>query len=282
MIPELFKNRKLLIATKHKKEEVIAPLLEKNLGVICFTNKDLDTDTLGTFTGEIERELDPIATARKKCLWAMELSDCDLGVASEGSFGAHPSIFFASADEEFLIFIDKKNNLEIIVRELSMETNFNGKEIETEKDLYDFAESVKFPSHGLILRKSKNDNKDIIKGISDINQLVEAFKKLLDKSSSIFAETDMRAMYNPSRMTVIENATKKLVDKVNSCCPQCTIPGFGVTDLRKGLECGLCGSPTNSTLSLIYICQKCNFTKEEMYPNKKTTEDPMYCDYCNP
>jgi hypothetical protein len=237
---------------------------------------------LGTFTGEIERELDPIATARKKCLWAMELSDCDLGVASEGSFGAHPSIFFASADEEFLIFIDKKNNLEIIVRELSMETNFNGKEIETEKDLYDFAESVKFPSHGLILRKSKNDNKDIIKGISDINQLVEAFKKLLDKSSSIFAETDMRAMYNPSRMTVIENATKKLVDKVNSCCPQCTIPGFGVTDLRKGLECGLCGSPTNSTLSLIYICQKCNFTKEEMYPNKKTTEDPMYCDYCNP
>jgi hypothetical protein len=22
--------------------------------------------------------------------------------------------------------------------------------------------------------------------------------------------------------------------------------------------------------------------KEEMHPHKKTTEDPMYCDYCNP
>jgi hypothetical protein len=60
------------------------------------------------------------------------------------------------------------------------------------------------------------------------------------------------------------------------------MPGFGITDAKKGLECSLCGSPTNSTLSYIYICRHCEFTKEEMYPNKKTTEDPMYCDYCNP
>jgi hypothetical protein len=31
---------------------------------------------------------------------AMKLN-CDLGVASEGSFGSHPSIFIASADDEF-------------------------------------------------------------------------------------------------------------------------------------------------------------------------------------
>jgi hypothetical protein len=57
-----------------------------NLGVICFVNENFDTDLLGTFTGEIERKLDPIATARQKCLLAMKLSNCDLGVASEGSF----------------------------------------------------------------------------------------------------------------------------------------------------------------------------------------------------
>jgi hypothetical protein len=50
----LFKNRRLLIATKHEKEKVIA-LLEKN-GVICFVNENFDTDLLGTFTGEIERK----------------------------------------------------------------------------------------------------------------------------------------------------------------------------------------------------------------------------------
>jgi hypothetical protein len=278
----MFKGRSLVIATKHEKEKVIAPLLERAIGVVCFVQEGFDTDTLGTFTGEIEREQDPISTARQKCLTAMELSNCDLGIASEGSFGAHPSIFFASADDEFLIFIDKKNNLEIIARELSMETNFNGKEIETEKGLFDFAKSVKFPSHGLILRKSKNDNNAIIKGITGAKQLKEAFEKMIDRSDAIYAETDMRAMFNPSRMTVIENATKNLVDKINSCCPQCKIAGFGVTDIKKGLACSLCGSSTKSTLSFIYTCQKCNFIKEEMYPHKKISEDPTYCDYCNP
>jgi hypothetical protein len=50
------------------------------------------------------------------------------------------------------------------------------------------------------------------------------------KSLTTYVETDMRAMYNPSRMTVIQNATKKLVEKINSCCPNCNIPGFGITD----------------------------------------------------
>ena len=278
----MFNGRKLIIATKHKKEIVIAPILEKCLGVKCFTDETFDTDTLGTFTGEIERELDPIATARQKCLLAMELSNCDLGVASEGSFGAHPTIFFASADDEFLIFIDKKNNLEIIARELSMETNFNGSEIENEKDLLEFADLVKFPSHGLILRNSKTDNCNTIKGITNLRELKKAFNFLHKKFGMVYVETDMRAMYNPSRMAVIENVTKKLVAKVNSYCPQCSVPGFGVTDVKKGLECSLCGSATQSTLSYIYVCQHCKFTKEEMYPHKKTSEDPMYCDFCNP
>jgi hypothetical protein len=278
----MFKNRRLVIATKHEKEKIIAPLLENALGVLCFVQEDFDTDELGTFTGEIERELDPIATARQKCLMAMKLSNCDLGIASEGSFGAHPSIFFAPADDEFLIFIDAKNNLEIIARELSMETNFNGSEIVNEAALLEFAELVKFPSHGLILRKSKTDSKTIIKGISDVNQLKEAFKKLIEGVDSIYAETDMRAMHNPSRMAVIELATKKLVDKINSFCPQCSTPGFGITTVKKGLKCSWCGLPTNSSLSFIHSCEKCNFTKEELHPHKKTTEDPMYCNYCNP
>ncbi|MDZ4703903.1 MAG: DUF6671 family protein [Saprospiraceae bacterium] len=278
----MFKDRKLIIATKHEKEKVIAPLLEKLLGVCCFVNENFDTDVFGTFTGEIERELDPIATARQKCLMAMELTNCDLGIASEGSFGPHPSMFFISADDEFLIFIDKKNNLEIIARELNTETNFNGKEIKTETELLEFADSVNFPSHGLVLRKGKAENNDIIKGITDINQLKEAFKKLFDKFKSVYVETDMRALYNPSRMKVIEAATKKLIDKINSLCPQCNMPGFGITDDKRGLECSLCGSPTNSTLSYIYVCQHCQYTKEEMYPHKKASEDPMYCDYCNP
>ena len=112
----MFKGRKLLIATKHDKEKVIAPILEKELGVTCFVAENFDTDVLGTFTGEVERKDDPITTARNKCLMAMELNNCDLAIASEGSFGPHPAIFFVHADDEMLLFIDKKNDLEIIAR----------------------------------------------------------------------------------------------------------------------------------------------------------------------
>jgi len=278
----MFQYRKLIIATKHEKEKVIAPLLEKVLGVSCFINENFDTDILGTFTGEIERKLNPIAAARQKCLMAMELANCDLGIASEGSFGPHPTMFFVNADDEFLIFIDKKNNLEITVRELSTATNFNGKEIKTIEELLEFSYSVQFPSHGLILRNTKGDCKKIIKGITNINRLKESFYTLFDDFNSVYVETDMRAMYNPTRMSIIEAATQKLIDKINSLCPQCSKPGFGIIEAKGGLECSLCRSPTNSTLSYIYVCQHCQYTKEEKYPHKKITEDPMYCDYCNP
>jgi len=278
----MFQNRKLIIATKHEKEKVIIPLLEKALGVSCIVHDQFDTDLLGTFTGEIEREHDPITTARQKCLMAMELANCDLGIASEGSFGPHPSMFFINADDELLIFIDKKNNVEIIVRELSTETNFNGKEVKTEEELMAFANLIKFPSHGLILRKAKEQNGNIIKGITSINQLKEVFEKLIREFKSVYAETDMRAMYNPTRMKVIKAAAKKLVDKINSLCPKCDMPGFGITDVKKGLRCSLCGAPTNSTLCYIYVCKHCEFKKEEMFPNMKIIEDPMFCDNCNP
>ena len=278
----MFQNRKLLIATKHQKERVIAPILEKELGVTCFVDGAFDTDTLGTFTGEAERELDPVSTAREKCLRAMKLSNCDLGIASEGSFGSHPSIFFVSADDELLIFIDTLNNIEVIVRELSTSTNFYGKQIQTQKELFEFADQAGFPTHGLILRKSKDEKIDIHKGITDLENLKKSFEHLYSKYNSVYAETDMRAMYNPTRMNVIEKATKKLVQKIKCSCPQCQMPGFGVTDAKRGLNCSLCGSPTNSILSYIYVCQQCEFTKEEMYPNNITTEDPTYCDYCNP
>ena len=48
----MFKGRLLLIATKHKKEEIISPIFEKELGVRCVVPEHLDTDLLGTFTGE--------------------------------------------------------------------------------------------------------------------------------------------------------------------------------------------------------------------------------------
>lgn len=277
----MFAGRKLAIATMHGKEKAIAPPLEKALGVTCITAA-LDTDTLGTFTGEIERTLDPVAAAREKCMQAMELTGCDMAVASEGSFGPHPFLFFVPADEEYLVFIDRKNGLEISVKELSTATNFAGQETRTEAELLAFAERVQFPSHGLILRPDKGAATGIVKGITQKEQLLAAFRQLMAAQGKVYAETDMRAMYNPSRMAVIETAAVKLAEKINSACPRCNTPGFGITDAKPGLPCSWCGAPTRSTLSFIYRCSHCNFVQEAMYPHGKQAEDPMYCDFCNP
>lgn len=278
----IFKGRRLIIGTKHKKEIVIAPLLEKGIGVKCFIDPEFDTDLLGTFSGEIERKEDALTTLRSKCLLAMERNNCDLGVASEGSFGNHPNLFFAPANDELLILIDKKNDLEIISREFTTETNLDACAVTNAKELFDFAEKVEFPSHGLILKKSKDDLSYMRKGITDQSELLIFFNFCINEFGTAYVETDMRALYNPTRMKVIEKATKNLLAKLNSFCPVCFVPGYAVVRATPGLPCGSCSLPTASTLFHTYQCVKCHHQENLKFPHDKEIENPMFCDACNP
>lgn len=278
----MFSNRTIAIATMHQKELVIAPLLKESFGMDCIIPPEINTDALGTFSGEIERIHHPLDVAREKCRIAMELSGCDIAVASEGSFGPHPSLFFAASDDEIVVLVDRKNNLEIVGRKLSTETNFRGAEIKSLTEAISFAEEVGFPKHGLIIRESKESIKEICKGIIDAHQLDFIVKTKLNHSDSLWVETDMRAMHNPTRLKVIEQATENLISKMQSKCPSCAFPGFWITDVKAGLPCSLCRSATKSTLAHVYACQKCNYSEERKYPNSLTVEDPMYCDFCNP
>lgn len=278
----LFEGRTLAIATIHHKEKVIAPLFEKALRVKCTVSPHLNTDLFGTFTGEIERKSNALETARKKCHLALAISNCDLAIASEGSFGPHPMIPFLTADEEILLLMDNKNGFEITVKELSVETNFFGAEISTEKELLEIAERCHFPSHALILRKSKTDFKGMVKGINNHALLLESFHHLISAYGEAYVETDMRALFNPSRMKVIEKAAIALIEKINSKCPQCGTPGFDISTIKSGLPCEQCNFPTQSAISHTYQCLNCSYTEEKMFPREKKFEDPMYCDFCNP
>ena len=277
-----FEGRSIVIATKHKKQHALAPLLEKELGVSCIVPENLDTDLLGTFCGEIERALSPLDAAKQKCMLAMELTSTDLAVASEGSFGAHPLLYFLPADDELLVLIDQINGLEIVVREVSTKTNYNAKEVSSEEDLLAFAQSALFPSHGLILKDKKEGYTQLTRGIVHAKELLDTFKQFMENYGSVYVETDMRAHLNPSRMAVIEETTKKLIAKIKTTCPSCQTPGFGIKDATPGLPCENCKAPTKSTLYHVYACQKCNHTHEAYFPNGKQEEDPTYCDRCNP
>ena len=278
----MFDKRKLFVATKHQKETVIAPILEKNLGVVCYTLAEFETDNLGTFSGEIKRINDPLTTLRIKCDQGRAYSNCDLVIANEGSFGQHPRLLFANADDELLMLKDYKNNLEIVVRELSLNTNLNSAKIENEQQLLDFAKKVHFPSHAIILKYKCKNIRKIFKGIQNEVFLIQKFKQLKADYGFAYAETDMRALYNPTRMQVIASTVEKLVAKINKKCPSCQTPGFEVVRMNEGLLCSNCNLPTRSILSWTYQCKTCKHTEEELYPKYKKTEDPTYCDNCNP
>ena len=278
----MFAGRTLVIATKHGKERVIAPILARVLGVRCITPDTFDTDELGTFTGEVERRLDPLETAREKCRRAMDAAGCDLAVANEGSFGPHPVMAFVPGDDELMVFQDRRNGLDLVVREVSASTNFAAQEVRDESALRAFADRARFPRHALILRESPSSTQPIHKGINDPAELLARFRELRARRGHAYVETDMRAMHNPTRMEVIGDAARKLADLLQSTCPACAMPGFAVTEVIRGLPCEACGLPTNAPSRHISVCRRCGQREEQRNPQGKTREDPMYCEFCNP
>lgn len=278
----MFNGRKILIVTRHAKERVIAPLLEKRLRVQCVVAQAFDTDLLGTFSGEVKRTADVKETLRQKCMGGMQLYGYDLAIASEGSFGPHPTVFFAPADEEAVMLVDSQNGLEISARELSLDTNFAAETVFNLQQLESFAALAKFPTHGLIIKAREGCYENMVKGIIEPDELYAVAAQYLERFGSFYVETDMRAMHNPSRMQVIAKATEKLIQRVLNECPFCKAPGFGVTAALPGLPCSVCHLPTNTTLKHLRSCLKCYYTEEVLHPAGKDYEDPMYCNYCNP
>lgn len=177
--------------------------------------------------------------------------------------------------------MDAKNDLKIVVIVFILETNFNGFNIANEIELLEFANRAKFPSHELLIKPFENNYSKVVKGILKWDALKMNFEEFKKEFGSVYIETDIRANFNLSRMKVIAYATKKLLDAVLSKCPKCEVSGFVVTDVLAGLRCSWCNCATQSTLSFVYICKKCEFTEEVFYPHEKTKEDPAYCGYRN-
>lgn len=266
----MFKNRVAVLATMHGKEAAIAPILESELGLTIQVPSDFDTDRFGTFTREIARSGDQVEAARKKASAALEFVGGDLAISSEGSFAPHPAFPMLPCDREIVLLIDTLNNLEIIGESISTETNFNHRNVSNYDEAYQFALKVGFPEHKLVVI----DQEKILKGIGDFEQLKAAVS-----GGKVHIETDMRAMNNPTRMNAIAQATRNLVEKLKQCCPNCSTPGFTVSEIKRGLPCSWCGSPTDMVLAQLYRCQKCGFEQNQRSEQKA---DPMYCFYCNP
>jgi len=282
MEKQIFENRKIAFLTKHSKEMVVKPILERETGCSLIVETRFDTDKLGTFSREIKRPKSQLDTARMKIRRGMKLLKTDIAIASEGSFGPHPFVPIAWNIELVLLY-DKKENMEIYGVYEGAETNFSHLKTNSLEEAMTFAEKIGFPEHYLILRPDNEYSKIIIKDINHFEKLKETFTFCMSKSreGTVFLETDMRAHANPTRMKNIEKATQDLISKLLSFCPDCGAPGFVVNEKIKGLPCELCGLPSEMTLKYLRMCYKCKFTQEQLYPNGKASP-AQYCNYCNP
>lgn len=276
---DLFANRVAILATMHRKEQAIAPLLEAQLSLTVTVPPGFNTDGFGTFTGEVKRPADQLATARLKAEAALEHTQETLAIASEGSFGPHPHIPFVPCDRELVVLLDRQHGLEIVGECVSTNTNYRQQAVRSVQDAVAFAATVDFPSHGLIVRA--NDTV-IAKGITTEDGLATAVDTALGQAGRVQVETDMRALYNPTRMGVIAQATTHLLEIIANTCPACGCPGFREVKRWPGLPCGLCGTPTLLTRLVRYQCQRCDYQQDQPPVHQAPTADPGECPYCNP
>mgnify|MGYP000213859964 FL=1 len=278
----IFSNRSASLLTKHGKEKVIAEVLNKEVGCLVQQTSAYDTDLLGTFTQETPRYGTQLDAARKKATIGMDLLNLDLGLANEGAFVSDPYSGMIPWNNELLVLIDHKHQLEI--------TGFSSGPAQNEnaylshwEEVEKFADNALFPSHYLVVKPTDEYHPQSKKGVKDFSELKDAFEwaKNLSSKGVVYVENDLRAFANPTRMENIRKAAMDLALKMNSLCPQCQTPGFWIKDIKRGLPCNACGLATDEEIAKIWGCLKCGHEETE---GMKVFQfaDPSKCRHCNP
>ncbi|MEP7210173.1 MAG: DUF6671 family protein [Alphaproteobacteria bacterium] len=281
------------LATMHGKERAIAPAMRTCLGLKVITPPDLNTDALGTFTGEIPRIGTMREVAISKARLGMRSSGLSIGIASEGSFGPHPHIPFLRAGLELMVLVDDERDMIITESLISEDVIHDEKIVGNVSELASFVARVKFPTHALVVGpnltaspwwKLHPERARAIKGIVAYDRLVEA----VDRASRISEDgqarvtVDLRAHMNPTRMQAIGRLASLLAIRVATKCPVCRAPGFGRAAPAPGLSCVNCGEESIIPRGDIWRCVACAHEREVARLPHREFAEPGECPCCNP
>lgn len=275
-----YKNKRILLASKHQKEQAIYPVVHEMLGATLDVSS-LDTDQFGTFTGEIPRPLTPYETCILKAKTAANETGHRFSMANEGSFGPHPSNPFVASGHEIMVFVDSDNGWIVSEQLVTEKTNYTTMLIYPETTIDNVLDAALFPSHGLTLQ-SGDRSVVIAKGITTHRQLEDAMASGFQDHSSLFLSTDMRAMVNPTRMASIRELATKLVKRIMTPCPDCGLPGFGFKYHSGSLPCEACGAASNMYAFENFACIECAYLEKKPRQDGLKKSDPTYCNDCNP
>lgn len=281
--------------TRHGKQEQIREPLERALGCRIVHTDAYDTDLLGSFTGEVARAGTALEAARRKAQLAMDLLGLDVGLGSEGMFGADPVGGLLPWNHEILVWVDRVRRVEVVgsVQGPAMHGRLEVRDAEA---LEPAAARLGFPVHALVLRAAGDVVGDVVgdaataqvhKGVATTADLRRAFEvcRVASPSGLVRLETDLRAHLNPTRQRSIAAAAADLAQRLRCRCPACAVPGYGREGVERGLPCRDCGAPTRQPIAEIFRCTACDHREHRPVAaalGVGLAADPAGCDSCNP
>lgn len=271
------------MVTKHAKLDLVSPALS-SLDLVPRLVDEVDTDTFGTFSGEIPRSARAEDTVVAKARAGLEACpSAELGVASEGSFGPHPYLPFVPGGVELVAIVGRDGHF-IVGVDVTTETNFASLETSSEEGVSAFLERIGFPSHAVLVGSKRSDPRrasSIVKGINDYDTLRRELSRIVHDHGTALVETDMRAHMNPTRRQAITRAAEDMARRARVACPRCAKPGFCVVEVVPGLPCSQCGCATGKAKERISACRACRY--RQVTPAEGSPyADPYHCPECNP
>ncbi len=282
-----YAGKAIALATMHRKERAIEPVVRKSLGGTLTVARGIDTDALGTFTGEVERPGNMTDVAIAKARLGMAETGLPIGLASEGSIGPHSANPFAQAGLELMVLIDDDRDIVVSESLVDDEPCFSHITAGPDDDarVANFLAEVGFPVQGVIVRPDgRTVRPPVFKGLQNGAALRNALRASAGHSETglVILECDLRAHMNPRRMVTLGRLAERLAVRLNTLCPACSTPGFGFAKAEPGLPCAWCGDLTSLARHGVNACVYCTY--EERHPRSDGLDkaDPRYCPGCNP
>ena len=278
-------GRTAVLATMHGKEAAIGPVLARFTGLRVVVPDGFDSDRFGTFSREIPRTGSALDAARAKIAAGFACRpDATVGLASEGSFGPHPSLPFVPLGTELVLLVDRVHGLELAGWHRAPAPFARGERVTSLEAARALATRLGFPAQGLLVMAMADGapapQHGLHKALATPAALAAAVAPELAARGEAWLETDLRAHRCPPRMRRIRRATLALVRAWMRRCPACARPGFVPAAPVPGLPCGWCLRPTALPRAHRLHCDGCGHDAER--PMRQPFADPGHCDLCNP
>ncbi len=282
-----YSDETVWFATQHQKTPLVEGPLKQIAGIHVRTRL-VDTDALGTFTGEIERPGDALETVVAKARLALP-DETAFGMASEGSFSPHPMLPFVPVGIELLAFVDARRDVVLVERSAVTPTNWSHVDLPADGPLVVenvWLAQIGFGDHRVCVVGLDETQKIWgvpAKGINQAPLLESAITELaqVPQVRTVRLMTDMRAHTNPTRQAAIAELAIGLAIRLTRGCPSCSQAGWARIGAQRGLPCSWCSTPTDRAALWIFGCSSCGFTLNRPSPGPSNA-DPGECSACNP